>query len=52
MVNIGGGKNIFAKGEDNANYVNHVKEITGKNLTVDIFEYEYGQIDKKLIKRQ
>ena len=40
-------KDILGEEKGTAKYVNHVEEITGKNFTANIFEYEYEQINKK-----
>jgi hypothetical protein len=39
--------NLLGEEKGTAKYVNHVEEITGKNFTANIFEYEYEIIDKK-----
>jgi len=44
-------KNILGEEKGTAKYVNHVEEITGKDFTANIFEYEYEQIDKKSNKK-
>lgn len=44
-------ENIFKEEKGTAKYVNHVEEITGKDFTANIFEYEYEQINKKTDKR-
>ena len=44
-------KNILGEEKGTAKYVNHVEEITGKDFTANIFEYEYEQIDKKTNKK-
>lgn len=44
-------KNILAEEKGTAKYVNHVEEITGKDFTANIFEYEYEQISKRTNKK-
>lgn len=44
-------KNILGEEKGTAKYVNHVEEITGKDFTANIYEYEYEQIDKKTNKK-
>lgn len=44
-------KNILGEEKGTAKYVNHVEDITGKDFTANIFEYEYEQIDKKTNKK-
>jgi len=44
-------KNILVEEKGTAKYVNHVEEITGKDFTANIFEYEYEQISKRTNKK-
>jgi len=44
-------KNILEEEKGTAKYVNHVEEITGKDFTANIFEYEYEQISKRTNKK-
>lgn len=44
-------KNILGEEKGTAKYVNHVEEITGKDFTANIFEYEYEQINKRTNKK-
>ena len=44
-------ENILGEEKGTAKYVNHVEDITGKNFTANIFEYEYEQMDKKTNKK-
>lgn len=44
-------KNLLGEEKGTAKYVNHVEEITGKNFTANIFEYEYEQINKRTNKK-
>ena len=44
-------ENLLGEEKGTANYVNHVENITGKDFTANIFEYEYEQINKKTNKK-
>ena len=40
-------KNLLGDEKGTAKYVNHVEDITGKEFTANIFEYEYKKINEK-----
>ena len=40
-------ENLFGEEKGTAKYVNHVEDITGKEFTANIFEYEYKKINEK-----
>ncbi len=40
-------ENLLGEEKGIAKYVNHVEDITGKDFTANIFEYEYEKINKK-----